>query len=720
MTLPPRSESGSSGNETPSGWRGVHATTRLATILERIGLAADRFPSPAPGRSCPTGRHVPRDCWSTGGPTPPDRKHQVFKGPSSLSRTNVFRSRMLTVFKTKTTRLDPTPVRVWACGELGAPPAPVGPPPLGAGPGRCGPSHRDGGPPWPRAGPRDAGRTIRCVIAPAPARRPGPGVSRAQGDGEDDPHQVRPLPGLDPARRPPPAGPRGSPGTFGGAIGPPIARAHPSPLEERDDMPTATTVRRITPAKQRNFGRIYDVFPVPDLTEIQTRSYERFLQADIPAEQRDDSGLEGVFREIFPIESYDKTLKLEYIKYDLGKPRYEPDECRQLRLTYGRPLHVWLRLNKGETAIEESVYLGDMPIMIGGGEFIINGAERVVVSQLHRSPGVDFVVEIEAGDTQAPRLPDHPRARQLDRAPGHQEGDPRRPDRPVGQVLGDDPAPRHEPAVLDRRGDPRSLLRDRDGRRPATPRRPPSSKGGSPAATSSTRHTGEVLIESGTTISKTSAQDPGRRRSSATITVLEGGQGHADPPVAPGGPDHRPRERPAPDLPAAPAGQPAAAREGQGALPREVLRHQPLPPGQGRPVPDQPQVQPERSPEDQMTLDPDDYVNAIRYILNLRKGRGARRRHRPPGQPPAPDDRRAGRRRAPQGLPQAPPDRPGADEPQGRRGHDPAVADQPQEHQRGDRVLLRPRRAVAGRRPDQPAGPAHPRAPALGASARAA
>ena len=163
-------------------------------------------------------------------------------------------------------------------------------------------------------------------------------------------------------------------------------------------MPTASTVRRITPATQRNFGKIYDVFPVPDLTEIQTRSYERFLQADIATEERTDSGLEGVFREIFPIESYDKTLKLEYIKYDLGKPRYEPDECRQLRLTYGRPLHVWLRLNKGETAFEESVYLGDMPIMIGGGEFIINGAERVVVSQLHRSPGVDFVVEIEAGD----------------------------------------------------------------------------------------------------------------------------------------------------------------------------------------------------------------------------------------------------------------------------------------------------------------------------------
>ncbi len=79
----------------------------------------------------------------------------------------------------------------------------------------------------------------------------------------------------------------------------------------------------------------------------------------------------------------------------MGKPRYEPDECRQLRLTYGRPFKVWLRLTK-EQPIEEEVYLGDIPIMLGGGEFIINGAERVVVNQLHRSPGVDFVADMEA------------------------------------------------------------------------------------------------------------------------------------------------------------------------------------------------------------------------------------------------------------------------------------------------------------------------------------
>jgi DNA-directed RNA polymerase subunit beta len=155
--------------------------------------------------------------------------------------------------------------------------------------------------------------------------------------------------------------------------------------------------RTIIPERVRNFGRFGDAIEVPPLTDVQTRSYERFLQLDTPPEKRTPTGLEGVLREIFPIESYDKTLSLEYLKFELGKPRYGPDECRQLRLTYGRPFRVWLRLNK-EQPVEEEVYLGDMPIMIGGGEFIINGAERVVVSQLHRSPGVDFVVETEAGE----------------------------------------------------------------------------------------------------------------------------------------------------------------------------------------------------------------------------------------------------------------------------------------------------------------------------------
>jgi DNA-directed RNA polymerase subunit beta len=155
--------------------------------------------------------------------------------------------------------------------------------------------------------------------------------------------------------------------------------------------------RTIAPRDVRNFGRFGDAIEVPDLTDVQTRSYDRFLQLDVPPERRQPTGLEGVLREIFPIESYDHTLSLQYLRYELGKPRYGPDECRQLRLTYGRPFRVWLRLNKDQP-VEEEVYLGDMPIMIGGGEFIINGAERVVVSQLHRSPGVDFVVETEASE----------------------------------------------------------------------------------------------------------------------------------------------------------------------------------------------------------------------------------------------------------------------------------------------------------------------------------
>ena len=158
-----------------------------------------------------------------------------------------------------------------------------------------------------------------------------------------------------------------------------------------------SAVRRLQPSEIRHFGSRRISQSIPDLTEIQTRFYDAFLQYDVPAAKRKDQGIEGVLREIFPVESYDKTVKLEYLIYRLGKPRYDPDECRQLRLTYGRPLHVRLRLTR-EQPMEEEVFLGDIPIMLGGGEFIINGAERVVVSQLHRSPGIDFVADTESVD----------------------------------------------------------------------------------------------------------------------------------------------------------------------------------------------------------------------------------------------------------------------------------------------------------------------------------
>jgi len=152
------------------------------------------------------------------------------------------------------------------------------------------------------------------------------------------------------------------------------------------------TQRRLEPTTKRQFGTGLGQFPLPDLTALQTVSYAAFLQEEAASTQRNEQGLESVLREIFPISSYDGNTTLEYLHYELGKPRYTVQECRQLRLTYGKPLRIWLRLNR-EEPIEEEVYLGELPIMLGGGEFIINGAERVVVSQLHRSPGVDFVLE---------------------------------------------------------------------------------------------------------------------------------------------------------------------------------------------------------------------------------------------------------------------------------------------------------------------------------------
>ena len=147
--------------------------------------------------------------------------------------------------------------------------------------------------------------------------------------------------------------------------------------------------------KTLDFSKVGDAIEPPELVQIQTASYARFLQADVPPEEHKHEGLEALLREVFPIVSYDSSARLEYVSYELGEPRYTPEECRQLRLSYGRPFRVRVRLVRKDIkdVVEESIYLGDLPIMIGGGEFIINGAERVVVSQLHRSPGVDFVVE---------------------------------------------------------------------------------------------------------------------------------------------------------------------------------------------------------------------------------------------------------------------------------------------------------------------------------------
>ncbi|MDZ4829219.1 MAG: DNA-directed RNA polymerase subunit beta [Phycisphaerae bacterium] len=160
-------------------------------------------------------------------------------------------------------------------------------------------------------------------------------------------------------------------------------------------MATVTT-REIRPFSKRD-----DAIPVPDLTRVQRDAYERFLQQDKPYDARNQAmGLEALLREIFPIESYDGNMKLEYLYYKLDEPRYTPDECRELRLTFGMPFRVGVRLRRNgvDEIPEEEIYLGEIPIMMGGGEFIVNGAERVIVSQLHRSPGVDFSIVSSFGD----------------------------------------------------------------------------------------------------------------------------------------------------------------------------------------------------------------------------------------------------------------------------------------------------------------------------------
>ena len=149
-----------------------------------------------------------------------------------------------------------------------------------------------------------------------------------------------------------------------------------------------------------DFRRYGDAVPIPNLIGIQTESYARFLQLDKDSQKRDRHGLEGLLKETFPIESYDGNMSIEYLDYALDAPRYTPDECRELGLTFGMPFRIRVRLHRKdkEEVQEELIYLGEIPEMIGGGEFIVNGSERVNVSQLHRSPGVDFVKESAEGD----------------------------------------------------------------------------------------------------------------------------------------------------------------------------------------------------------------------------------------------------------------------------------------------------------------------------------
>ncbi|MBI3601687.1 MAG: DNA-directed RNA polymerase subunit beta [Candidatus Omnitrophica bacterium] len=145
--------------------------------------------------------------------------------------------------------------------------------------------------------------------------------------------------------------------------------------------------------KTRNFSKFQDNFELPQLLDIQTLSYEDFLQRGMASDKRKDQGLEEVFREVFPLESYDAQIRLEYIGYTIGKEKYSRYECQRRGMTYAAPLKVKLRLITPVDIKEQEVYFGDFPLMTDTGTFIINGDERVVVSQIQRPPGVSFEEE---------------------------------------------------------------------------------------------------------------------------------------------------------------------------------------------------------------------------------------------------------------------------------------------------------------------------------------
>src|ERR1700741_3751525 len=146
-----------------------------------------------------------------------------------------------------------------------------------------------------------------------------------------------------------------------------------------------------------NFGRIKEVIAPPNLIELPTNSYKEFLQAEIaPSRREKHTGLEAVFREVFPIESYDGKCVLDFHNYEIGEPKVDWLECLREGLTYGAPLYVTFLLKGEKGTKEEKVVMGELPLMTPQGTFVINGAERVIVSQLHRSPGIAFEKTIHA------------------------------------------------------------------------------------------------------------------------------------------------------------------------------------------------------------------------------------------------------------------------------------------------------------------------------------
>ncbi len=178
------------------------------------------------------------------------------------------------------------------------------------------------------------------------------------------------------------------------------------PYNPANDVDSFTGRKRV----RRSFGKIREVAEMPNLIDVQRQSYEQFLQADIPADQRRMQGLHEVLTSVFPIKDFADKAEIDYVNYELEEPKYDEEECRQRGMTFAAPLRVTLRLSvfdvdedTGLRSIrdikEQDVYMVDMPLMTDEGTFIVNGTERVIVSQMHRSPGVFF--DHDGGKTHA-------------------------------------------------------------------------------------------------------------------------------------------------------------------------------------------------------------------------------------------------------------------------------------------------------------------------------
>lgn len=166
-------------------------------------------------------------------------------------------------------------------------------------------------------------------------------------------------------------------------------------------MPVESSGIKTNLRLRRSFSKIPEIADVPNLVQIQRRSYERFLQADVDPDKREDIGLQKVFKSVFPIRDYNNSASLEFVSYSLGTPKYDVDECRDRGMNWAAPLRVTIQLvvwdvdpDTGARTLnalkEDVVYFGEIPLMTEKGTFMINGTERVIVSQLHRSPGVFF------------------------------------------------------------------------------------------------------------------------------------------------------------------------------------------------------------------------------------------------------------------------------------------------------------------------------------------